>query len=316
MPEVRRLIVIALGGNAILRKGEKGTVEDQWRNISNASRKIVDLYSRGYSIIVTHGNGPQVGNLLEWFEALKHRIPPLTLDIANSMTQGWIGYMLQQEIGNELSRRGFGRKVVSIVNQVMVRLSREDFENPSKFVGPYYSFEDAQKLSRERGWVFKKDPRGGWRRVVPSPEPVANVEIDAIKTLIDSGYIVIASGGGGVPVYQVDGVLKGVEAVIDKDLASSILAISLNAEKFVILTDVDGVYRDYGGDSQRVIEFLRASEALEMVSKGVFPMGSMGPKILAAARYTLATGRTSYIGSLDKAELVVEGLSGTRITAG
>lgn len=309
----RRLVVLALGGNALLRKGDRGTVEDQWRNVSLVSKKIAELYSRGYSIVVTHGNGPQVGNLLEWFEALKDRIPPLTLDIANAMTQGWIGYMLQREIGNELVARGFGRRVVSLVNQVAVRLSREDLENPTKFVGPYYSRGEAERISRERGWVFREDPRGGWRRVVPSPEPVENVEVDAIRLLVDSGYIVVASGGGGVPVYYSNGYLRGVEAVIDKDLASSILAISLRADRFAILTDVDGVYRNFGKPDEELIDVLRASEAIDMVSRGVFPRGSIAPKVLAAARYTIATGRDSFIGSLDKLELVVDGVSGTRI---
>lgn len=309
---VKDLVVIALGGNAILGKNDKGYVEKMWRNIYRAAEPIVDLYIRGNKIIVTHGNGPQVGNILEWFECAKDRIPPLTMDIACAMTQGWIGYMLQQAIGNELVRRGYHRKVVAVVNQVLVSVDDNAFRNLEKFVGPYYSYEDAESLAKKHGWIFRQDPRGGWRRVVPSPEPLENLEVEAIKTLVDRGYIVIASGGGGVPVASNSGgIVRGVEAVIDKDLASSLLAISIGASRFVILTDIDCVYIDYGKPGMRPIRRIKASEALRMVEEGIFPPGSMGPKVKASAIFALRTGRASYIGHLDRMIDVFNGNSGT-----
>ncbi|MEM0458026.1 MAG: carbamate kinase [Sulfolobales archaeon] len=310
---MRPLLVIALGGNAILKKGEKGLVEEQWNNIRTAARAIVSVFKRGYNIVVTHGNGPQVGNLAEWFESLKNRIPPLTLDIAGAMTQGWIGYMLQIEIGNILEEEGFERKVISIINTVLVDPRDPAFDDPTKFIGPYYSREEALKISLEKKWLFKEDPRGGWRRVVPSPKPVANIEIEAIRTLLEKGFIVIASGGGGVPVYRDKNVLKGVEAVIDKDLSSSVLAIGLRASKLVILTDVDGVYLNFGRPDAVLIKDINLEEAMTLIRRGFLGEGSMKPKVEACVKYVAETGFTCHIGHLEKAVEVVEGKSGTTI---
>ncbi len=306
------LIVIALGGNAFMRKGQRGTYEEYLENTRKAAQAIVDLYERGYKIVVTHGNGPQVGILLEYMAALREKIPEQPMDVANAMTQGWLGYLLQQAIGNEMEKRGFGRKVVTVVTQVVVDPSDPAFQNPTKFVGPYYSREEAERLSKLYGWVFREDPRGGWRRVVPSPKPRDVVELEAIKLLVDNGYIVVAVGGGGIPVVRKNG-LRGVEAVIDKDLASALLAVKLRADKLIILTDVDAVYLNYRKPGQRKISVMRVSEAEEWLREGQFPPGSMGPKVEAAIFFAKALGREAVIGSLDNALNVVEGRSGTRI---
>ncbi len=306
-------IVIALGGNAFLQKGQRGTVEEQWNNVSRAMKQIADIIERGYRVVLTHGNGPQVGNILEWMDSLSHRIPPLTMDFANAMTQGWIGYMIQQALYNELKSRGLDIKVVTIVNQIIVDRNDPAFKNPTKYVGPYYDRESALRISKEKGWVMKPDPRGGWRRVVPSPDPIGNLEIEAIKSLIKNGFIVIASGGGGIPVIIEDGYVKGVEAVIDKDLAGERLASAIKADIFLILTDVEGVYLNFRKENQKLLRVLHVDEAEKYYNEGQFPPGSMGPKVLACIRFIKNGGKFAAIGHLYKALDIIEGRSGTRI---
>ncbi len=301
------LIVVALGGNAILRRGERGSVDEQWRNIRRAAEYIVGIFERGYRIVVTHGNGPQIGALMEMIELAREKIHPLTMDIASAMTQAWIGYMFQLEIGNVLEERGFERRVVTIINTVSVDPTDKAFYEPTKFIGPFYTFEEAHKLSIEKKWVFKEDPRGGWRRVVPSPKPINNNEIEAIKALLEREFIVIASGGGGVPVARSCNKLYGVEAVIDKDLASALLAIRLRADRFIILTDVDGAYLNYGKPNAVLLRRISVDEAKRLIREGAFGEGSMKPKIEAAIKFTEATGRISIIGNLDKALEVLDG---------
>jgi carbamate kinase len=314
-----KLIVIALGGNAFLQKDEKGTVEEQWRNVYAAAKTIVELIKMGNKVVVTHGNGPQVGNVMEWMEALKHKIPPLTMDIAGAMTQGWIGYMLQQAIQNVLIEEGLDHRyrVATIVNQVVVRSDDPAWNNPTKYVGPYYTEEEAKKLAAEKGWAVKPDPRGGWRRVVPSPDVVDNVEKEAIKTLLENNFIVITSGGGGIPVVRDErGRHRGVEAVIDKDLAGQLLARLVGADHFIILTDVDGAYINYGKPNQQLLKVLTVSEAKKLLEQGVFGAGSMGPKVKACARFTETTGKESFIGHLYKAISTLRGETGTKFIPG
>jgi carbamate kinase len=314
-----KLIVIALGGNAFLQKDEKGTVEEQWRNVYAAAKIIVELIKMGNKVVVTHGNGPQVGNVMEWMEALKHKIPPLTMDIAGAMTQGWIGYMLQQAIQNVLIEEGLDHRyrVATIVNQVVVRSDDPAWNNPTKYIGPYYTEEEAKKLAAEKGWVVKPDPRGGWRRVVPSPDVVDNVEKEAIKTLLENNFIVIASGGGGIPVVRDErGRHRGVEAVIDKDLAGQLLARLVGADHFIILTDVDGAYINYGKPNQQLLKVLTVSEAKKLLEQGVFGAGSMGPKVKACVRFTETTGKESFIGHLYKAISTLRGETGTKFIPG
>ena len=307
------LVVVALGGNAFLQKGQKGTVEEQWNNVVKAMKQIADIIEKGYRVLLTHGNGPQVGNVLEWMESLKERIPPLTMDFANAMTQGWIGYMIQQALSNELKRRGIGKHVVTIVNQVLVDKNDPAFQNPTKYVGPYYDEETAKKIAAEKGWVMKPDPRGGWRRVVPSPDPIGNIEKDAIRTLLENNFIVVASGGGGIPVVYENGELRGVEAVIDKDLAGERLASLIRADYFVIVTDVEGVYLNFRKPNQRLLRRLTVSEAEKLYEEGHFPPGSMGPKVLAAIRFVRNGGKKAAIGHLYKALDVLEERAGTTI---
>ncbi len=309
-------MVVALGGNAFQSKGERGTIEDYMRNASYAAKAVVHLIERGYRVVVTHGNGPQVGVLLEWMERGKDVAPPMPMDVANAMTQGWLGYILMQAINNELCSRGLldrVRGVVAIVTRVVVRGDDPAFQNPTKFVGPYYSEEEAKRLAQEKGWVMKPDPRGGWRRVVPSPMPIDVVEWRAVKQLADSGWIAIAVGGGGIPVVREGCSYRGVEAVIDKDLASAVLATLLGAQRLIIFTDVDYAYIDFGKPSAKPIKEMTIDEARKLLEQGVFGEGSMAPKIRAAIYFVEHGGKEARIGHLRKAEEVIEGRSGTRI---
>lgn len=316
MKRVEKSILIALGGNAFQTKGERGTPENYWRNAYKAAETIVDIISHGYKVVVTHGNGPQVGIILEWMDRSKDVIPPLTMDIAGAMTQGWLGYLLSQAIYNVLKKRGVVNSVkgvVSLVNQVLVSKDDPAWENPTKYVGSYYSKEDAKRIAKERGWVFKPDPRGGYRRVVPSPDPKMNVEMEAIKKLVEEGYIVIASGGGGIPVVLEDSTIKGVEAVIDKDLAGEVLASGLGVEIFIIMTDVDGVYINFRKPNEERLEKVKLSEIERYYKEGHFGAGSMGPKVLAAIRFLKKGGNKAIIGHLRDGYKLVTGEAGTVI---
>lgn len=318
----RGLVVIALGGNAFQSKGEKGTVEEYWRNAYTAADAIVKLVEEGYKVVVTHGNGPQVGILAELMTlGMKYKgIPPMTLDIAGAMTQGWLGYILQQALYNKLKERGLlhsrVKGVVTVVTQNMVRANDPDFRDPSKYIGPWYEKEDAEKLTREYGWVFKPDPRGGFRRVVPSPDPIMQVEIDAIRLLVENDFIVVADGGGGVPVIDESGRIRGVEAVIDKDLGAERMATALRADILMILTDVEYAYLNYGTCEAIPLKTLKASEALKYYNEGHFKPGSMGPKVLAAIRFVQNGGKLAIIAHLRNAIEALRGESGTRIVPG
>ncbi|ABL77582.1 carbamate kinase [Thermofilum pendens] len=300
------LVVLALGGNALLRTGERGTFEEQVRNLQRVSGHIARLASR-YKLVITHGNGPQVGNLYLQQEAFKE-VPGMPLHACVAMTQSLIGYMVQQAV----SSVDPSLKVAVLTTRVEVDAEDPAFKSPSKPIGPYYQESEVPRLL-EKGWTLVNVPGKGWRRVVPSPRPKRIVELEVVKRLAGEVDIVVAVGGGGIPVVRSGKGYEGVDAVIDKDLASSLLAQELNAEKFVILTDVEGVYLDYGTPSQRLVEELCAREALELVNKGVFPRGSMGPKVEAAALYAAKTGKVAVIAHLDRMLEAVEGGSGTRV---
>ncbi|MEM4592313.1 MAG: carbamate kinase [Sulfolobales archaeon] len=313
-----RLVFVALGGNAFQSIGDRGTPEDYWRNALTAAEVIASIVEEGYRVVVTHGNGPQVGIVSEWMEHLKSKIPPQTLDIAGAMTQGWLGYLLTQAIHNTLADKGLLSRVkgaIAVVNRVAVRDDDPAWSNPTKFVGGWYTDEsEVERLSKEKGWVFKKDPRGGWRRVVPSPDPYRNVEVDAVKTLLDSGWIVVASGGGGIPVVEMGGGrLVGREAVIDKDLAGEVLATELGAGHFIILTDVDGAYLSYGRDRAQKLGKVTVSQLEQYYREGHFPPGSMGPKVLACIRFIRHGGLRAAIGHLREGHDVVRGSKGTQV---
>ncbi len=304
------LVVIALGGNALLRKKDSGDPEEQWRNVSQAAEQLAEIAREETNLVITHGNGPQVGYLLEAFESLPASKPRQSLDIAVAMTQGWIGYLLQHSLSKYLARLGVRRDVVSIITRVVIDRNDPAFANPTKFVGSYYSREEAERLSGEKGWIMRPDPRGGWRRVVPSPRPIDIVEKNIIRSLALNGVITVAVGGGGIPV---DRDLTPVEAVIDKDLASSLLARLINADRFVILTDVPGIAIDYGKPTQRWLREISKDELKELYENGLFPPGSMGPKVKAIIEYVEHTGNTAVIGALEEAARVYRLESGTII---
>jgi carbamate kinase len=305
------LLTIALGGNALLQYGQKGTFEEQLANARVTAKQIVEFIKRGYKVVITHGNGPQVGAILLQQEAGSSQVPAMPLHACGAMSQGLIGYMIQQSLINELRKAGIDMPVATVVTQVLVDRNDRAFRNPTKFIGPWYSEEEAKEKDK-LGWVMKYDVGKGWRRVVPSPDPIKQVEIEAIRRMVDSGIIVIASGGGGIPVVDEEE-LEGVDAVIDKDLAGERLASSLGAEIFMILTDVEKVAINFKKENQRFLDVLTLEEARKYYEEGHFPPGSMGPKVLAAIRFVERTGKTAIITSLDKAIDALDGKTGTRI---
>jgi len=286
----RGIDVIALGGNAIIPKSGSGTIEEQRELTSATMKQVAQFILSGRNVVLTHGNGPIVGNIMERNEAVKDHIPPMPLDICGADSQGGIGYMIQQSLLNELQALGTRRNVVSVVSQVIVDEKDDAFNNPTKPIGPFYYREKAEELKKTKGWEMREDAdRGGYRRVVPSPKPIEIVELDAIMELMKAGVIVIAVGGGGIPVVKRDGKLFGVEAVVDKDRAAALLARMVGAERLIILTSVPEVYIGFGGDEQKPIRSMTASEAKKLYEQGEFPPGSMGPKIEAAIDF-LANG--------------------------
>jgi carbamate kinase len=312
-------IVVAFGGNAIIRPGQKGTFEEQKANIASTCKYLINLIKEGYRLVLTHGNGPQVGNILLKNEMFHELVPPMPLDVIGSETQGYIGYAIQQVLGYELFKNGLDIPVATVITQTVVNGDDPAFQNPTKPVGPFYTEAKAKKLMEERGYRMVEDSHRGWRRVVPSPKPLEIIEWASIKSLVEAGTIVIAAGGGGIPVVRKeDGRLEGVEAVIDKDLAATILAKQVKADMLFLLTEVERVYLDYGLPTQREVARLTAAEAKRYLEEGQFPPGSMGPKIQAAINFVTNGGqgkkeRRAIIGSLAKAAEAVAGTSGTEI---
>ncbi|MGC9107125.1 MAG: carbamate kinase [Infirmifilum sp.] len=301
---VEKVIVIALGGNALIRKGQRGTFQEQVENLIRITPEIARA-SRSYRIVLTHGNGPQVGNLYLQQEHTRD-VPPMPLHACVAMTQSLIGYMIQ----TAFSKCCPELRVNVVPTRVVVASDDPAFSNPTKPIGPYYDGAQVEDL-KKKGWSLVMVPGRGWRRVVPSPKPREIVELEQIRTSVERFEVTVAVGGGGVPVVKHNGSLVGVDAVIDKDLASSVLAVSLNAESFLILTDVEGVYLDYGSEKQQLIREIRLREAQELLEKGYFPPGSMGPKVEAVIEFVRATGRKAIIGHLDKLEEIIRGVSGT-----
>ncbi len=308
-------IVVALGGNALLRKGQKGTYYEQFENAKRTAKFLASIIEKGYELIITHGNGPQAGNLAIQNDLAKDKVPPMPLDVINAETQAQIGYTLQQSLINELNKRGIKRTVVALVTQVVVEKDDPAFNNPTKYIGPYYYDEnEVNRLTWEKGWIIKKDPRGGWRRVVPSPEPIDIVEKEVIIKLLEQGIVCITVGGGGIPVIKENGKYKGVEAVIDKDLASSLVARIVRADVLLILTDVEYVYLNYKKPNEKPLKKVTLKEIEKYYDEGHFLPGSMGPKILGAIKFLRAGGKIAMIGHLEKANQVLEGKTGTWIT--
>ena len=308
-----RTAVIAIGGNALSPPGERSTIADQFRHTRESLGPIVDLMRDGWRVVVVHGNGPQVGDELVRNEKARSEVAPLPLGVLVAGTAGWIGYMLQQSLENALRRAGNNRDVVTVLTQVVVAADDPALKDPKKFIGHGLSAARAREL-RAEGHPVKKDGKGQLRRVVGSPKPLSIHELATIKALLERDSLVIACGGGGIPVYR-DPVLglEGVDAVVDKDLAAAVLARELGAELFLILTDVDAVYTAWGTDQQRAISSMTVSEADEFAAQGAFGEGSMGPKVAAATDYVRRTSGRAIITELSKGRAAVQGVGGTEI---
>ncbi len=311
----KKTAVVALGGNAITKKGEEDTIARQFRNTRESLRGIVELIRDGYNLAITHGNGPQVGNAVLRVELARDKTPALPLGICVADTEGGMGYMIEQSLQNRLDKEGVKRDVVTIVTQVIVDKNDPSIKEPSKFIGQFYSRKDAKRLARERDWAVKEDRGKMWRRVVPSPIPLEIVEKKTIKSLVEKGIVVIAAGGGGIPVYkEKNGTLEGVDAVIDKDRASAVLARDIGAELLLILTEVEKVALHFGTLLQMNLDRLTVAEVKKHQKEGHFPAGSMGPKIEAAIRFLESGGKEVIITSIPKAyDAVKNKTAGTRI---
>jgi len=306
--------VITLGGNAILPARGTGTFEEQLSITRATMEPIARLVKEGVTVVLSHGNGPIVGNILIRNEAVRDQIPPMPLDVCGADSEGGIGYMMQQALQNELRRLRLDRMVVTLVTQVVVDERDPAFRRPTKPIGPFYTQERARTLAREKGWTVVEDAGRGYRRVVPSPKPLEIVEIDAVRKLVGEGMIVIAAGGGGIPVSrQWDGALHGVEAVIDKDLASSLLGRLLGVEMLAIVTGVDRVALHFGKPEQRDLTAASASELERWLGEGHFPPGSMAPKIQASIEFVRNGGSSVVLTSPEKVREALEGRAGTKI---
>jgi carbamate kinase len=312
-----KLAVVAVGGNSLILDGLRGTIPEQFDAALVTGRHIGALVERGWRVIVTHGNGPQVGFILLRSDLAADVLPRLPLDICDADSQGGVGYIVGNSLQRALAERGLERTVVSLLTRVVVDPDDPAFSKPSKPIGPFYSREEAEHHRDHDGWNIVEDSGRGYRRVVASPQPRAIVELDAIRTLSEAGYVLVAVGGGGIPVVREgEGVYRGVEAVIDKDLASSLLAAELKADMLLISTGVPRVSINFKKPDQRELAHMTLEEARRYMDEGQFPAGSMGPKIGAAMRFLEAGGREVLITSPDMIEEALAGRSGTRITAG
>jgi carbamate kinase len=309
-------VLVSLGGNAILKHGQKGTAEEQSVNVQNTAKHLVALLRRGERIAITHGNGPQVGNILLQNEIAKGTLPPMPLDVCGAESQGMIGYMLQRALRGELESGGPKVPVATIVSQTLVDSEDPAFKNPTKPVGPFYTAKESQQLQESKGWHMISDSGRGYRRVVPSPTPLDILEKETITRLFETGTVVISVGGGGVPVIRDrNGKIRGVEAVLDKDRTAALLAKILVVETLLILTDVEKVFINYGKPDQQAIDKMNVRECREYLAEGQFPSGSMGPKIESAVNFLSdGIGKRVSIASLEMAEEALQGSAGTTIT--
>ncbi len=309
-----KLIVIALGGNALLQRGQRGTFEEQCGNIGKTVTKMADLIERGYRVVITHGNGPQVGATLLRHEAAKNVVPPFPLDACGAETQGFIGYMIQQALRNELKSRGIDKYAVTIITRVIVDKHDQAFQHPTKPIGPFYTKEEVSKLLESRSdLVIKEDAGRGYRRVVPSPDPMIIAERSAISTLVNAGFVVICTGGGGIPIIEEDNQAVGVEAVIDKDLGAQRLATLIGASILVILTDVPSAFVNYGTPRQEIIREITSGKLSNYLKERQFKEGSMAPKVEAAIRFIDSGGERAVIADLNSLTEAIDGKSGTQV---
>jgi len=311
---MKKLAVVAFGGNALIRAGQKGTIDEQEDNVYETCESLLELIKQDYNIVITHGNGPQVGNILlqNIAGAKLFGVPEMPLDICGAYSQGLIGYMIEQQLRNVLEKNGLDRDVITIVTEVLVDKNDPAFQKPTKPVGPFYSKEEAEKMAAESGATFAPDSAGrGWRKVVASPVPLFIGNRKSIERLAREGQIVIAVGGGGIPVFYVEpNKLQGIDAVIDKDLASALLASQINADEFYILTDVNKVYVNFKKPDEKALDVMTLEEAKKMRDEGHFAAGSMGPKVNAGILFVEKTGNITII--TEKSQLNIPNC-GTRI---
>ena len=311
----RSVVLIALGGNALIMEGQRGTIAEQFENTRKSLDGIVYCLKQGYGVVITHGNGPQVGNLLLMVEASRNQVPELSLGVCVADTEGAIGYMIQQSLTNRLRKEGLDRCVVTVLTQVIVDKHDTAFSNPTKPIGPFFTREDAERFRKEKGWHIVEDSHRGYRRVVASPDPLKVVEDRAVRGLLEAGDIVIAVGGGGIPVImKEDGDLEGVDVVVDKDLASSVLARDIKADCLMMITGVEYVFLNFKQPNERALKALTVKEAERYLKEGHFPPGSMGPKIQAAINFLNWGGEVAIIAAIDKVKEALEGITGTKIT--
>lgn len=307
--------VIAIGGNALIKGKQHQTVPDQFATAAETCAHIADIVQQGWRVVITHGNGPQVGFILLRSELASHVLHTVPLDSCGADTQGALGYMIQQLLGNRFRKAGVEVPVTTVVTQVIVERDDPAFQNPTKPIGPFYDEEKARVQEREQGWAIVEDSGRGWRRVVPSPIPREIVELRAIKALLQGGFVVIGVGGGGIPVVRDgNGDLHGVEAVIDKDYASSLLASDIDADVFLISTAVDKVYLNYGQPDQVPLDHMTVDEAKRYLEEGHFPLGSMGPKIEAVIQFLEGGGKEALITSPENLARALREETGTRIS--
>jgi carbamate kinase len=312
---MKKLAVVALGGNALLRGDQKGTIDEQEANASATAESLIKLIKRDYNIVITHGNGPQVGNIMLANSAgyKMFGIPEMPLDICVAYSQGFIGYIIEQQLKNVLEIHDMERDIITITTQVLVNKDDPAFLKPTKPVGPYYTREEADQMAKDSKSVFKEDPRGrGWRKVVASPTPLVIINKKTIESIARGGQIAIAVGGGGIPVFYVEpNKLQGIDAVIDKDLASALLASQINADKFFILTDVPKVCINYNTPQEKSLDRMTIAEAKKYLEEGQFPDGSMGPKVRAAIHFVEHSGKDTII---TKTTMLGIDNGGTRVT--
>lgn len=310
----QKIALIAFGGNAILPREQRGLQSEQMQNAKKAARLMIHIVKKGYDLIIVHGNGPQVGNLLIQMEESYTKVPPFSLEVCDAMTEGSMGFMLEKAVINELRKNSQDKEVATIITQVVVDKDDPAFENPTKPIGPYYSRYRAQMLKREKKWTMIEDSGRGFRKVVPSPKPIDVVPKHVLHDLVHSGKIVIAAGGGGVPVIiNGRGFFQGVEAVIDKDFAASLIARETKTKLFIILTNVHRVCLNFGTPDETPITSMTVAEARTYLQEGQFPPGSMGPKIQAAIEYIESGGEEVIITSASHLKAAMINRSGTKI---
>lgn len=309
-----KTMLLAIGGNSLIREGERGTIFEQRANVQKTAAQIVRLVRAGYRLVLTHGNGPQVGAALLRSERATAQVPGNPLDVCGACTQGEIGYLLQQALITEFQRSNLVARVATVVTQCLVSPDDPAMRHPTKPIGPFYSLAEILDRQRQYGWDIVEDASRGYRRVVPSPEPVDIVELEAIRCLVAQGTLVIACGGGGVPAVQTGSGLRGVEAVIDKDYASALLATRLGVDLFVISTDADRVYLDYRKPAQRPLDRIGPADLERHLEEGHFPAGNMGPKVVSVLRFLRAGGKEAIIASCDNLCAAVCGTAGTHVS--